>query len=249
MGPWRAHRRGQSPQAERLIVPVRRAIGVIAKAPQPGAVKTRLCPPLDLWQAALLHGAFLRDTLTSALTIRDASVTLFHPPVADPRMLADLTPDGMARVAESGSGLGHAMRDAFQHLFSTGAHSAVLIGSDLPTLPAAHIDAAFTALERGSCDVVLGPAEDGGYYLIGLREPRPSLFERIDWSTDRVLEQTRDRARSAGLRVTHIGPWHDVDSPDDLRRLQAALKDNPSLPAHETRHVLSVIAGECNPAH
>jgi uncharacterized protein len=222
----------------------RRAIGVVGKAPEPGTVKTRLSPPLDPQRAALLHGAFLRDALLRALTIRGASVSLVHPRGSDQHVLASLLPDGVACIEETGSNLGHTMDEAFRSLFARGAAVAVLTGADLPTLPASRIDEAFVALEQGTCDVVLGPAEDGGYYLIGLRAPQPILFERVDWSTDRTLAQTLDRAREAELRVSLLAPWYDVDCPDDLERLRRELTDDPDLDAPTTRLVLPAIMAD-----
>lgn len=208
-----------------------------------GSVKTRLSPPLDPAQAALLYGAFLRDTLSSALRVREAAVYLFHPPAPGGAALEVPLPDGVTCVEERGAGLDNAMHGAFEQLFALGATAVVLIGADLPTLPRERIEDAFSALRSGRIDLVLGPAEDGGYYLIGLRASQPALFENVDWGSERVLAQTLDRARDAGLEATLIDPWHDVDTPDDLRRLARELEADPCLAAPATRQTLATIAG------
>ena len=114
--------------------------------------------------------------------------------------------------------MGVRLYGAFEEAFSRAARRPVLIGSDSPTLPGHLLTVAARALEAH--DVVIGPARDGGYYLIGLRKPRPDLFAGIDWSTDRVLSQTIDRARTAGLSVFYLPYWYDVDTADNLHLLE-----------------------------
>jgi len=115
-------------------------------------------------------------------------------------------------------GMGERLCGAFEDAFARGACNPVLIGSDSPTLPGELIASASRALEAH--DVVIGPAVDGGYYLIGLRRPCPRLFEGIDWSTDRVLAQTQQRAREAGLAVFYLPYWYDIDTAADLELLK-----------------------------
>lgn len=218
-----------------------RAVGVIAKAPVVGKVKTRLVPPLDPEQAAQLYGAFLRDTLLKALTVPETSVTLFHPPVDDPSTLDELLPAGVTCVEDTGSGLSDGMQQAFDYCFNHNATVAVLIGADLPTLPASFINEAFTVLECSGDDVVLGPSADGGYYLIGLRAVQPVLFDRMVWSTSDVLKQALDRARRAGLQVALLGTWHDIDDPSDLLQLMREFAHESAPTAPTTRRVLSEI--------
>src|SRR5687768_14428029 len=129
-----------------------RGLGIMAKAPLAGVVKTRLMPPLDGEQAALLYSAFLRDTILLGLSVPECRISVVHPPAADMSGLQSLLPQGVELVQQSGSGLGEALHGAFEHMWSRGAGAAVLIGSDSPTLPATILDDAFSTLECCECD-------------------------------------------------------------------------------------------------
>ena len=119
-----------------------------------------------------------------------------------------------------------------------------MIDSDTPTLPTERLERAVAAMSGGGHDLVLGPSEDGGYYLIGLRRLQPKLFEGMPWSTSTVLEETLRRARSLGLSATKLSAWYDVDTAADLARLQADLAAGPdSGPRHTRRFVLERLAG------
>lgn len=226
-------------------MPPRRCIMVLGKAPAPGRVKTRLTPPLEPEQAARLAGAMLLDTLRLAQCVAQAQVTFVHPPLDDEALVAELVPTGVRRLVDCGSDLGASMRRACEAGLAGGAHSVVLIGSDLPTLPAHLIDHAFSILERHERDVVLGPAVDGGYYLIGLSQQQPSLFDGIAWSTEHVLNQTMMQACEVGLRVHLLAPWRDIDMPDDVDWLARSLADGPSESAPATRAVLASWLHSC----
>lgn len=206
----------QVPQAEAALV-------IFAKAPIPGQVKTRLCPPLTPDEAASLHGSFVLDTLERT----KAAIAKFRLPAA--RILACAPSSthvffkimaerhGVQLLDQEGADLGARMHAAFASLFAQGFKRVVLVGTDVPSLPLAHYRQAFETL--GSHDLVLGPAQDGGYYLMGLTRPAPELFHDIPWSGDRVLAATRDRAGEAGLRIGLLPVWRDVDTIDDLRSL------------------------------
>jgi hypothetical protein len=120
---------------------------------------------------------------------------------------------------QQGDTLGDRMRNAFGHLFAAGYSSVVMIGSDLPSLPTSHLAQAFQYLRDRPDALVIGPATDGGYYLIGLRRPCPALFTSIAFSTADVLTTTTSIAETCGLTVSFVSPWHDVDTVDDLRRV------------------------------
>jgi glycosyltransferase A (GT-A) superfamily protein (DUF2064 family) len=120
---------------------------------------------------------------------------------------------------------------------------ALLIGCDSPALPTEFLDRAVRLAGDPATDLVLGPSEDGGYYLIGARSPRPELFADIPWSTGQVLEATERRARGLGLRIGWLPPWFDVDTAGDLDRLQAALAGAPAAAAPQTRRALARLAG------
>ena len=197
--------------------PTERLLLIMAKTPQPGAVKTRLCPPLTPGLAADLYRAFLRDTLALGAGLADTTVGVVYPPTADDRALRALLPPGAVAWAQQGQGLGAGLSGAFARAFAEGYRRVVVMSSDSPTLPAAVLAEAFAALDRH--DVALGPTHDGGYYLIGLNEPQPRLFEEIAWSTAVVYRQTRERAAERALRVHATAPWPDVDTVADLATL------------------------------
>jgi len=210
----------------------------MAKAPQPGTVKTRLTPPLTSVEAAALYTAFVRDVALMAAGIPDSNACLFAPPGDDLTHLAALLPPGVTARSQTVTGLGDAMQAAVRELLAEGATVVAVVGADLPTLPAANIEQAFAMLQRGEADVVLGPSDDGGYYLLALRADQPNLFSDITWGTPEVLQQTLARADATGLRVRQLPGWHDVDDQTGLARLVAELSRDPALPAPATRVAL-----------
>lgn len=214
---------------------MRRAIIVLGKAPVPGAAKTRLVPPLTPDDAAALYRGFLLDTLGLAHHLEWEETTLVHPR-GDGDVLASLC-EGVNLLEQPENGLGRALAFAFSHHFERGFENIVLIGSDNPTLPMEPICSAAATLQTAS-DLAIGPTIDGGYYLIGMCNPHPSLFERIDWSTPRVYEQTLQRARELNLRVHPVTQWYDVDEVTDLNRLETDLSTLPSSVAPNTRAAL-----------
>lgn len=218
---------------------MRRALIVIGKAPLPGRTKTRLIPPFSPEDAATLYQAFLLDTLTLASSLEWDQTSLIHP-VGHGRALRGLVPDRVRLVEQEGTGLGDALGSAFKSEFARGCDSAILIGSDNPTLSAEPVAAAQRALDDGA-DLAIGPSVDGGYYLIGMRQPRPGVFEDIEWSTPRVYQQTLERARNLGLRVDTVSAWYDVDEPSDLERLRQDLHVLPQHVAAHTRAALEAI--------
>ena len=211
------------------------AIAVMAKAPVAGRIKTRLVPPLDPAEAAALGAAFLRDMIENiALAARDVPLEchVAYAPAGAERLfdgvLAGGTPlllaDGNAPMPPRVLGMGRSLLHAVQSLVAAGYGGVCLVNSDSPTLPTSLLCTAAAALLVRRERVVLGPAEDGGYYLIGVQAPHAHLFEDIDWSTDRVAAQTRTRARALGLELLELPAWYDVDDPDGLKRLLDALQ-------------------------
>jgi rSAM/selenodomain-associated transferase 1 len=130
-----------------------------------------------------------------------------------------LVGDGPEIFPQQGDTLGDRMRNAFGRLFAAGYSTVVMIGSDLPSLPTSHLAQAFQYLRDRPDDLVIGPANDGGYYLIGLRRLRPALFTSIPWGTADVLTTTTSIAETCGLTVSFVSPWHDVDTVEDLRQV------------------------------
>jgi rSAM/selenodomain-associated transferase 1 len=212
------------------------AIAVMAKAPVVGRNKTRLHPALPPAAATQLHAAFLRDITA---TIRHAgesapiegfvayapagSEALFDGCLAGGTQLQ--CADGATPAAPGVEGLGRCLLHAVRGLLARGYGMACLVNADSPTLPVSHLQQALDALARPGDRLVLGPAEDGGYYLIGLKQAHAAVFADIDWSSAAVVRQTLERAAGIGLPVTLLGTWYDVDSPASLQRLCQDLAD------------------------
>ncbi|HYM48705.1 MAG TPA: TIGR04282 family arsenosugar biosynthesis glycosyltransferase [Burkholderiaceae bacterium] len=191
---------------------------VAAKQPERGKVKTRIAAALGDEHAAELYRCALRDTLALASSISDVAYVLsYAPPTEAARRYFERTAPAFALLPQHGATLGERLSDMFARLLQRYS-LVVVIGGDAPDLPAAFIRRAFELLQTQT-DVVLGPADDGGYYLLGLRSMQPMLFERIEWSTEAVARQTRARATDAGLRVSDLPSWHDLDTVNDLHAL------------------------------
>jgi rSAM/selenodomain-associated transferase 1 len=197
-----------------------RVLGLFAKWPQPGQVKTRLAAATSAAWAARVTAAFLHDTIDRLFRVDVDRVLVFDPPDAAP-LFADLGRDRFTLVPQEPGDLGQRMSGFIDSQFRRGATAVVLAGIDSPTLPVGWVDRAFTELERAQ--VVLGPATDGGYYLIGCVPPLPPLFEGVRWSTPHVLTDTVARLTTRGQRVAVLPPWYDVDTLDDWRMLQGHL--------------------------
>jgi rSAM/selenodomain-associated transferase 1 len=219
--------------------PARRTVAIVimAKQPLPGRTKTRLCPPLTADQAAELSAALLADTVGLVSSVPGIEVAVAVSPAAAVDEMRRLL-RGHARIlAVEGRTIGECLSDAIGRLFSEGIARVVALNADSPTLPAAYLGRAAELL--GSNDVVLGPADDGGYYLIGLSRPQPGLFEGIAWSTNQVASQTCARAAELGLTVALLPLWYDVDTPAELERLREELATRPQAMASRTRAFLA----------
>ncbi len=194
----------------------------MTKAPRAGQVKTRLTPPLTPEEAAALNVCFLRDTTTAishaALTGGARGIAVYTPVGAE-SAYAGILPAEFQLVPQRGEAFGERLVSAMEDLFRLGFESVCLIDSDSPTVPQDAFTEAATILAQPDDTVVLGPSEDGGYYLIGLKKLHRALFEDIAWSTERVLEQTLERARKMKLTVHLLPTWYDVDDRGTLQRL------------------------------
>ena len=219
------------------------ALAVMTKAPQAGRVKTRLVPPLTPEEAAELNKCFLRDTAAaissgcSRSSVSDAQKryepdashseaaraqccgVAVYTPVGAESAYIDILPANFNLLPQRGDGFGDRLYFALEDLFKCGFASVCLIDSDSPTVPAENFAEAVELLGRREDRVVLGPSDDGGYYLIGVKKPHRHLFEQIDWSTDRVLNQTIQRATEIGLEHKLLPSGYDVDDDASLRRL------------------------------
>jgi len=198
------------------------ALGVMTKAPQAGRVKTRLTPPLTAEEAAALNTCFLRDTATaiSRATVNGKAQGVgIYTPVGCEAAYSDILPEDFILVPQREGEFGERLLAATEDLLRLGFESVCLIDSDSPTVPDTVFAQAAEFLSGREDCVVLGPSDDGGYYLIGLKKPHRRLFEQIDWSTERVLEQTVAAAREIDLPVHLLPTCFDVDDRATLARL------------------------------
>jgi rSAM/selenodomain-associated transferase 1 len=218
-----------------IVRPV--AVAIMAKAPRAGEVKTRLCPPLSLVDAAELYRRLLLDKIEQVSSLRMASLAIAYTP-AEARAFFEEVAPGFVLVPQRGADLGDRLANSLGELLGQGHRGALAIDSDTPTLPLAFLQQALDLIVTPEIDVVLGPTEDGGYYLIGLRAVHRELFEAMAWSTQQVLSETIRRADAKGLRVACLPPWYDIDSPDDLARLRMALAASDGGAPRHTRKFL-----------
>jgi rSAM/selenodomain-associated transferase 1 len=202
------------------------ALAVMAKAPRAGKVKTRLCPPLTLAQAAALNIRFLKDTaenLAQVVAQHNSAGLVCYTPVGDEACFDGLLPEGFRLIPQRGDGFGERLLAAAQDILGCGFGAACLIDSDSPTVPAAAYAQAVAELGRPGDRVVLGGSHDGGYYLIGLKRAHPEPFRNIHWSTSSVYGETVAAAKAAGIEVVDLPLWYDVDDGATLEILRAEL--------------------------
>ena len=238
------------------VLPGACALAMMIKAPRPGASKTRLSPPLTPEEAATISGCFLRDTTANIAHVvhahapggggSPAAGVAVYTPVGMESAFDGLLPDGFTMVSQREEGFGGRLLGAVEDLLAVGYGAVCLIDSDSPTLPVASLAAAVEALAQPGDRVVLGPSEDGGYYLIGIKAAHRRLFEDITWSTEHVTPQTLERAAEIGLEVVLLPTWYDVDDRATLHSLCDELFSGTSpraqaggYPAPRTREFLS----------
>ncbi|HWN75349.1 MAG TPA: TIGR04282 family arsenosugar biosynthesis glycosyltransferase [Candidatus Udaeobacter sp.] len=206
------------------------ALLVFAKTPKPGKVKTRLLAAVSAEDAAALHAACIEDTRRLALKLRGCDVFVFAAGgTRHFRKLVKKQGSG-ARVRvlpQRGSDLGTRMENAFRKCFAMGYREVVVIGTDTPWMGAERVRQAFADLRAN--DVVIGPAEDGGYYLLGMRKMVPKIFRTIPWSTERVLELTLKKIVALKLQRKLLRRDFDLDRPEDLKRAAKMLKKRPRI--------------------
>jgi uncharacterized protein len=234
------------------------ALAVMAKAPRPGVVKTRLSPPLTPKQATGLSRCFLRDTLERIAAVAassHAAGVVAYTPVGDAALFDGLLPDGFELVAQRGDGFGDRLLAAAEDIFAQGFGSVCLIDADSPTVPQAAYEQAVAELAEPGDRIVVGPSADGGYYLIGMKRAHRELFEAIHWSTETVYADTRERARVASIELVELPLWYDVDDGTTLDILKAELLAGiapgfamiPGSPAPHTREFLLALDSPPNP--
>lgn len=193
---------------------------VVAKQPVPGRAKTRLCPPLSPIQAAELYECFLRDTLDVMRRVPNVQRVVCYLPDEAREYFSRLAPD-MEQTRQRGESLGERLDHLLTAALAGGSARAAVIGSDSPNLPEDYVARAFDQLSEA--DVVLGPTQDGGYYLIGMKQPQPLLLRQVQMSTSHVLADTLALAQALDLSVSLLPAWYDIDTIEDLYRLECEI--------------------------
>lgn len=201
-----------------------RTLVIMAKAPNPGAVKTRLAQRLPLPAVTGLYCCLLEDTVTLAQSLRGVQLALMCPG-SDVDDLAHFLGDAARIVGQKGEGLAAGLTSVFAHFAAADQHHVIAFNSDTPHLPIAILEKAFQALLAH--DVVIGPTHDGGYYLVGAKAAHPTLFENGGMGTKSALEALRARARLLELSTAFTDPFYDIDVAEDLIQLAAELRLAP----------------------
>ena len=202
------------------ISAARCAVIVMTRYPEAGKVKTRLIETLGENGAADLHKRMAEHTMSTLQPLHDieiADLFVFFNGSSNEHMQQWLGPF-FEYHPQQGSDLGEKMVNAFKYIFNSGYNRAVILGTDCPDIEGATVIQALKYLR--SADLVLGPAEDGGYYLLGLNQTIPQLFEGIEWGSDRVLAQTTQRAKQQNLSIEYLHPLRDIDTPADLESIR-----------------------------
>jgi rSAM/selenodomain-associated transferase 1 len=211
-----------SPASGRVLV-------IMAKAPRPGGVKTRLAPSLSVEAVIGFYCCLLRDTLALAQSLGDVSVAIMCPD-SDVNELAKLAGNHASVVAQKGEGLAAGLTSVFAHFASERHRRVIAFNSDSPHLPRSVLEGAFERLAAD--DVVVGPTHDGGYYLVGAKAAHPTLFAGDGMGTSTALERLLSRARGLELSVGFVDPFYDIDVVDDLARLAEELRAAPERAPH-----------------
>jgi rSAM/selenodomain-associated transferase 1 len=201
-----------------------RVLVIMAKAPRPGAVKTRLAPSLSLNAVIALYCCLLDDTLALARSLGDVEVAIMCPG-SDVNELAQLAGSEASVVAQKGEGLAAGLTSVFAHFTEDQQRRIIAFNSDSPHLPRSVLEDAFETL--AAYDVVVGPTHDGGYYLVGAKTSHPTLFAHDGMGTSSALERLLSRVRALELSVGFVDPFYDIDVSDDLTRLAAELRLAP----------------------
>src|SRR5215468_2923177 len=208
------------------------AIGIVCKAPQAGLSKTRLAKAVGAVAASELSACFLRDVAAAIEAVPEALGRRgygVYAPAGTENIMRQLLPAGFGLLLQAGDDLGHVLIGATRAFLEAGHDCMLLVNGDSPTLPPRFLTQAIEALRAPGDRMVLGPASDGGYYLIGLKQPHQELFRRIAWGTETVAQSTCERAAEIGLATTLLPEWYDVDDNETLRWLQE------ELAGHSTR--------------
>jgi rSAM/selenodomain-associated transferase 1 len=216
-----------------------RALVVMAKRPSPGQTKTRLTPPLTPQQAANLYECFLRDVLDIVRRVPHITPIIAASPPDTQTYFAELAPD-FGFVPQVGQNLSQRLHFVMSSLLKAGFTQVAAINSDSPDLPSDYLSQAFTLLADPALDVVFGPCEDGGYYLIGWKRPNASLILNVTMSTENVLRDSLAIAKEENLRVALLPEWYDVDETAGLTRLSLS----PTLGNHTQTYLTTILPSD-----
>jgi len=219
------------------------ALAVMAKAPMPGTVKTRLVPPLTNAQAAELSHALLLDQLDHLSVLNVADLYIAFTPSDAQALIESIVPAGYRCFPQHGSDLGQRMTEVFAELWRRGHRNLILIGSDLPPVPLNWFADAFVELSAVERRVILGPSRDGGYYLIGMNQPVPEIFSGMTWSHERVLAETTRKLTALGINFSMLPEWFDVDTIQDIDQLRTICDPSTCASMKRTRACLKEIVG------
>jgi rSAM/selenodomain-associated transferase 1 len=209
---------------------------IMAKEPRIGRTKTRLCPPLTHTQASTLYEALLLDTIKLGSNLKDIDLGLAVTPSGSSVYFEPITLPTTLLIPIDCIDIGQCLLRALTHLLDMGYQKVIALNSDGPTLPADYIYESIRRLDEH--DIVIGPAEDGGYYLIGLNAIHPEIFRDIEWSTNLVLTQTLKKAEELNLGVSLLPEWYDVDNEASFNRLIGELMELPAGSLPNTRRFL-----------
>lgn len=209
------------------------AVVLMAKQPQAGKTKTRLCPPFSPEEAAELYEALLKDTLALAGGLEGIQMAVAISPPESLGYFEQIAPPGTLMLQVQGVTIGVCLEQSLRALLNLGYQKVLALNTDGPSLPREYLLQAVHLLDAH--DLVLGPSEDGGYYLVGIKKRHPTIFENIPWSTGAVLARTLEQAEKLRLRAALTPPWYDVDSPADAKRLQAEINRQPDAMLRHTR--------------
>lgn len=197
---------------------LKKALIIFARKPAPGRVKTRLTPLLTEESAAELYRCMLLDTLAKVGELAAVDKLLFYEDEDGAALYFREIAGGLRIFPQEGAGLGERMEGSFRKAFALGYGTAAIIGTDSPDLPPAFVEEAFHRLDTHAAEAVLGPTDDGGYYLLAMNRLHGALFRDIPWSSGEVLRESLERAAEAGISVALLPRWYDVDTVDDLKR-------------------------------
>lgn len=212
------------------------ALIIMAKEPRVGSTKTRLCPPLSPDEAAKFYEALLLDTIKMTSTLEGVDLAIAVTPSESTTYFERIAPKNTILVPVDCEDIGQCLHKVLDRLLRMGYTKAMALNSDGPSLPTEYIQKAVERLDE--YDIVFGPSEDGGYYLVGLKESIDQIFTDIEWSTSCVLTQTLAKCENLDLKADLLPPWYDIDTAADIERLREELS---TLPDHTLSHTRALL--------